>query len=232
MSRLLVHVEGQTEESFVNEVLAPHLSHHGYYSVSARIVGNPRARRGGIRAWPEVKREIAGHLRNDSGCLATTMIDYYGMPQSGSGAWPGRAEAQTRPAAKRAEFVEQAMLADIGEELGARFVPFVVMHEFEALLFSDCRTFAESIGKPTLGKALGTIRRQFASPEEINDSPDGAPSKRIIAIMPGYRKPLFGVIAASEIGLERIRQECRHFDTWLSKLEEPCIRDIPVRRIE
>jgi hypothetical protein len=53
MSRLLIHVEGETEESFVNEVLAPHLYHHGYQDVSARLIGNARLRdrRGGIRRW-------------------------------------------------------------------------------------------------------------------------------------------------------------------------------------
>lgn len=29
MRRLLVHVEGQTEENFVNDVLSPHLLNHG-----------------------------------------------------------------------------------------------------------------------------------------------------------------------------------------------------------
>jgi hypothetical protein len=52
MPRLLVHVEGQTEETFVNDVLCEHLTRSGYSSVSARLVGNPRlrSRRGGIRS--------------------------------------------------------------------------------------------------------------------------------------------------------------------------------------
>src|SRR5256885_1583241 len=49
MARLLIHVEGETEETFVNEVLAPHLLSFGYESVSARLIGNARQRdrRGG-----------------------------------------------------------------------------------------------------------------------------------------------------------------------------------------
>lgn len=52
MSRLLVHVEGQTEEDFVNEVLGPHLWAYGYTQVSARLLGNARlrSRRAGIKA--------------------------------------------------------------------------------------------------------------------------------------------------------------------------------------
>ncbi len=44
MTRLLVHVEGETEESFVNEILAPHLCSRGFSKVSARLIGNARQR--------------------------------------------------------------------------------------------------------------------------------------------------------------------------------------------
>ena len=84
MARLLVHVEGQTEETFVNDVLRSHLLRRGYESVSARIVGNARLRRrrGGIRPWLAVRKDIINHLRQDRGCVATTMVDFYGLPQT------------------------------------------------------------------------------------------------------------------------------------------------------
>ena len=37
MTRLLIHVEGQTEETFVNEVLGPHLSEFTATSRSAPV---------------------------------------------------------------------------------------------------------------------------------------------------------------------------------------------------
>ena len=85
MARLLIHLEGQTEEDFVNEILRDYLVERGYDDVSARIVGNARLRqrRGGIRPWPSVKRDIIHHLREDPNCIATTMVDYYGLPQEG-----------------------------------------------------------------------------------------------------------------------------------------------------
>jgi hypothetical protein len=86
MARLLIHVEGQTEEDLVNEVLRSHLLSQGYHSVGARIVGNARLRqRGGIRKWPSVRTDIINHLREDQECIATTVVDYYGMPQNGLG---------------------------------------------------------------------------------------------------------------------------------------------------
>ncbi len=173
MARLLVHVEGQTEEAFVNEVLRDYLCLKGYESVRARIVGNPRQRgRGGIRSWPSVRKDIVNHLKEDSTCIATTMVDYYGMPRDGDVAWPGRSTARGATASERAVFVEQALIADISERINdvRRFIPFVVMHEFEALLFSDCRAFSRAIQRPDLEVAFQEIRNGFVTPEEINDS--------------------------------------------------------------
>ncbi|MDE0422112.1 MAG: DUF4276 family protein [Gammaproteobacteria bacterium] len=227
MTRLLVHVEGETEESFVNEVLAGHLAVHGYASVAARLLGNARARsrRGGIRSWPTVRRDIMGHLREDTDGIATIMVGYYGLPQDGDGAWPGRADAPMQSTELRAATVEQALLDDVTGAMGAgfdtrRFVPFVLMHEFEALLFSDCVRFADAIGQSQVAGPLQAVRAQFATPEEIDDSPETAPSKRIQGLVPGYGKAFMGILGVLEIGLARIRSECRHFDDWLVRLEQ------------
>ena len=97
MARLLIHVEGETEETFVNELLGRHLLACGYESVGACLLGNARhrSRRGGIRPWIAVRRDIIRHLREDQRCISTTMVDFYGLPRSGERAWPGRAEAAT-----------------------------------------------------------------------------------------------------------------------------------------
>ena len=128
-----------------------------------------------------------------------------------------------RSFAKKASTVEDALAADICEELGAgfdsdRFIPYVMMHEFEGLLFSDCERFGRGIGRPELIPQLQAIRDEFDSPEEINDSPITAPSKRLQALLPGYEKPLLGTLAVLEIGLEIIRRECPHFRSWLERL--------------
>ena len=94
MLRLLVHVEGQTEEAFVNELLCEHLLRFGFSLVSARIVGNPRKQRGGIRLWEAVRKDITRHLKNDPGAIATTMVDYYALPHSGLGGQRLRARIQ------------------------------------------------------------------------------------------------------------------------------------------
>jgi len=226
MDRLLIHVEGETEETFVNEILVPHLCARGYITVSARLLGNARQRdrRGGIRGWKMVRNDILNHLKEDSGCVATTMVDYYALPQTGDRAWPGREAAGKLPFVSKAATVEEALSADICSELGAgfhsdRFIPYVMMHEFEGLLFSDCGGFSRGIGRPELAPKFQAVRDAFDTPEEINDSPVTSPSKRVEAIVPGYEKPLLGTLAVLEIGLDVIRSECPHFRRWLERLE-------------
>ena len=131
MARLLVQVEGLTEEAFVSEMLRNHLLASGFSDVGARIIGNARLRlqRGGIRPWPSARKDIINHLKEDTGCIATTMVDYYGLPSSGNGAWPGREKATLLSSEQRAQCVEEAMLSDVAAGMGdaRRFVPFVLM---------------------------------------------------------------------------------------------------------
>ena len=221
MARLLVHVEGQTEETFVNEVLGEHLRMVGYLDARARLAGNPRKQRGGIRPWQGIKRDILRHLKDDRTAINAIIVDYYGMPQD----WPGRREAPAMNSTSgKAEHVEAALLEDLDEEMGSgfdarRFLPLVMIDEFEALLFSDPDRFAREIGKTSLSTSFRAIREEFKCPEDINDSAETAPSKRIARLFPGYEKPLFGVLAAMGIGLATIRHECPHFNDWLERLE-------------
>lgn len=90
---------------------------------------------------------------------------------------------------------------------------------FEALLFSDCAAFAEAIARPHLREALQEIRDAFANPEEIDDSPNFAPSKRVQALVAGYQKPWMGTLAALAVGLDAMRDACPHFGRWLNRLE-------------
>lgn len=221
MARLFVLVEGETEETFVEKVLAPHLLNFGYARIDAKLLGNQRQRsqRGGIRGWSTVRREIEDHLKEDRGVTVSLMVDYYGLPQTGDQAWPRRADSEGP------EAVEAALQECVAGGMGGgfdrcRFQPLVMMHEFEAMLFSDCTAFGNAIERPELIPELQAIRDKFENPEEIDDSPKSAPSKRIHRLFPGYEKPHMGTQAALKIGLERIRAECPHLRAWLKRLEQ------------
>ena len=217
MARLIVQVEGVTEENFVNAVLRDHLILHGHHEVSARRMGNARLReqRHGIKPWTVARKDIVTRLKENAAWLVTTFVDFYRLPLD----WPGREAAAELQHHQKGLTVENAIIEDLADTNNAhRVIPFVMVHEFEALLFSDCAKFSESLQRPELGNRLLAIRNSFSCPEEINGSPETAPSKRLEALLP-YRKALDGPAAAQAIGLERMRTECPHFDDWLSRLE-------------
>ena len=183
MRRLLIHVEGLTERDFVREVLGPELRTLGFLDVSVRVLGDPRfgKARGGIGSWRTARNEIVRHLREDPECIATTMVDFYGMPETSDRAWPGRVEAARLKGEKKACLVETRMLEEVTDTMGprfnpTRFVPFVLLHEFEGLLFSDCAAFTRGINQPGLESYFQRIREEFITPEDINDSSKTAPS--------------------------------------------------------
>jgi len=147
------------------------------------------------------------------------MLDYYGL---GKG-FPGAPVPDGLPTVDKAARLEDAIYQDIRQAIpefrpDVRFVPYIQMHEYEGLLFSDPTAFAEAIYQPDLAQPFQGIHDEFDTPEDINDSPNSAPSKRIATHYPGYRKVLDGTIAAQAIGIEAMRQKCPHFDAWIDRL--------------
>jgi hypothetical protein len=217
MIRVHVLVEGQTEEAFVKSVLQPYFNQRETY-LFPRLLGKP-GHKGGIGEYPRARRDIVTTLKQEAGAFCTTIFDYYGMPNS----WPNREAARQKPSAEKPGTIEQAILADISAEVGgsfncARLIPYVQMHEFEALLFSDPKVLADGLELADDASIHG-IADQFNSPEEINDSQQTAPSKRIMGLKPGYAKVLDGVRISQKIGLPTMRAQCPHFNEWIGKLE-------------
>ena len=176
---------------------------------------------GASRRGTSFRNQLVKHLKSDRNILHTSMVDFYGMPKDGDRAWPGREEAAQMPHALKGEHVAQKMLADLRTvwDGGERFVPFVMMHEFEALLFSDCDAFARALEIPELAGPLRHIRDQFESPEHINHGRNTAPSKRITALHPSYGKVVDGTAAARAVTVDKMAEQCRHFAAWLQRLE-------------
>ena len=202
MIRLAVSVEGQTEEEFVNESLAPHLRRSDVYATPV-LIGRARrrARGGGNVTVDRLAREIR-HLRRSFDAV-TSLVDFYGFRGKGS-KLPNDLVRAVRNRISR--FDERSLL------------PYVQLHEFEGLLFSNVEAFGRILPDAPVAD-LKSIRSQFQTPEDINDHPNTAPSKRIETLIPRYRKALHGPSLALEIGLDTIRSECPRFDAWLGRLE-------------
>ena len=227
-TRLHFIVEGQTEETFVNRLLKPHLGER-YVWADARCVQTRRRggvkHRGGFRNYAHPQRDILSWLREDQNADArfTTAFDLYRLPSD----FPGYGDAQAAADPyEKIRILEAALRDDIGDW---RFLPYLQLHEFETLLLSEPGQLAAHF---TDGQArvqnLVAMAGQIANPELINEGPDTAPSKRIIAEIPEYAgmKPSAGPIVAEKIGLATLRARCRHFGEWIGQLEElaqgPC----------
>jgi hypothetical protein len=218
MTRVHIICEGQTEETFVNELLAPHLARHQVYPAAA-LVGKP-GHKGGHVTTSRMAFDIKRRLLDDRQAWCTTFFDFYGLDSD----FVGKAAAASRQShAEKAAVLEAALKKHMTEQTDdtatRRFIPYVQMYEFEGLLFSDPAKMAAGLYQDELAEKLGAIRTTFATPEEINDSPHTAPSKRILALMPDYDKPLHGSLAALEVGLDVIRAACPRFNGWLETLE-------------
>ena len=85
MIDLAIIVEGETEEAFVNRVLAPWLSNLGI-GAWAVLPGRGRHRRGGSWPWHSVRDDIVRLLKERVGRVCSILFDYYGLPME----WPGR----------------------------------------------------------------------------------------------------------------------------------------------
>lgn len=218
MIRLHIICEGQTEEMFVKEVLSREYHLKDVY-MFATLIGKP-SHKGGRVNWDRLYTDIRGHLLGDPSTYCTTFFDFYGLATD----FPGKEEAaHLRTISDKAKCVETALMAELGRKLGElplrRFIPYVQMYEYEGLLFSDPSAFARGISKPQFANRFQSIRDNFQTPEDINDSPDTAPSKRILQIIQDYQKPIQGALGALEVGLSTMRHECVLFDEWLKRLE-------------
>lgn len=217
MIRVRIVVEGPTEESFVNKVLAPTLWPRQIY-LTPILLGVP-GHKGGRPNYDRVKKDVLLHLRQDTTAYCSTLLDYYGL---GHG-FPGTPVAGNLPNIARVVEIERAVKEDICAHIpefrpDIRFLPYIQLHEYEGLLFSSPPVFATAIRQEQLARHFQQIRDSFPTPEDINDDPLTAPSKRILAAYPRYRKVLHGTVAAQSIGIAAMRQECPHFREWLDRL--------------
>jgi Domain of unknown function (DUF4276) len=148
------------------------------------------------------------------------MIDYYGL---GSG-FPGTPLQASLTNIEQVEYIERAVKDDICGKIPAfrpdvRFIPYLSLHEYESLLCSDPAAFAQSLGQAHLANQFHRVRDDFPTPEDINNNPETAPSKRVIEIYGAYKKVIEGTIAAWAVGIDAMRRECLHFRNWLGQLE-------------
>lgn len=212
--RLYIVVEGQTEEEFVKALLAPFFQDMGIY-VYPLIIHTSKGHKGGFVNYEHLRNDI-GRLLKSQGqdVIVSMLVDFFRCPElPEKDIWsiiPNHVE--------RVVEMEMAIKKDINDW---RFVPYIQLHEFEALLFSSDEGFKKYFSDREILELQGIIE-SYENPEDINSSPEGAPSKRLLRIVPDYDKVVYGNIIALEIGLKLIVDRCPRFKAWIELLIEKC----------
>ena len=213
-TRVNILVEGQTEETFVRELVAPHLAAFQVW-LTPRIVETSKGYKGGAVSYAKIVRQVKLWCIQDKSAIVTTLFDVYGLPSD----FPGfTAWNSAQPAHPQVAALEATLAASIGQP---NLIPYLQLHEYEALLFSDLNAFSYA------GVPSETIQQwkydlaQFSGPEDVNNSPTTSPSKRLIVRWPTYgkSKPLYGTLIALQIGLPAMRVMCPRFHDWVTNLE-------------
>lgn len=220
MIRVNIVVEGQTEEAFVGQTLLPYFADRGIIVNARRVkTGSKRGEifKGGGDNYEKIRNDIIRWTKEDKDAWITSMFDLYGIPKN----FPGISEvsSQVDPYVKIAN-LERAFGDDIAYH---KFIPYIQLHEFEAVLLSEPMKIMEYfIEYREACERLDNLVSGFDSPECINQSPYNAPSKRIIKEIPAYDKlkSTAGPLIAEAIGIDVIMRKCRHFSEWINKICE------------
>lgn len=217
MTRLNITAEGFSEERFVTDILRPHLLNFNIYTEVRKVLTNRKLKkRGGIVGYGKFKNDVTQWFRQCPDVYHTTLIDLYGLNTD----FPGHTTTRNLQPYKRVAEMENLMSQDLGFH---RFIPYIQLHEFEALMYADTSIMETwlSLYNKIPEKCFTDIRNSVpdSNPELINESPETAPSKRILKLCDSYDKVDDGILILKEIGLNTLRSECHHFNEWLTQLE-------------
>jgi Domain of unknown function (DUF4276) len=225
MKFLNIIVEGSSEEAFVNDVLVAHFAKLNIFVSTRKITTGwdrlkDKPSKGGLLKYVKFRNDVLRWIESDGGRNNTwysSMLDLYAFPKDVQSPYSLAIQQLTDPFAK-VKALEIAIATDIKH---SRFIPYVQLHEFEAFIMVDPERLLllypdKKNGIEKLKKDIGSI-----NPEEINESPQSAPSKRIIKFIPSYagQKAQVGPLVAGDIGLTKLRANCKHFNEWITNLE-------------
>jgi hypothetical protein len=217
MIRLNITAEGFSEERFVTDILREHLLPFGVYAEVRKVLTNRKLRkRGGIVGYHKFKNDITQWFKECPDVYHTTFIDLYGLSTD----FPGHSSTKSLQPYARVEKMQQLMAEDLNFD---KFIPYIQLHEYETLMYSDTDKLQEwlSLYNKIPKDCFHEIKSAMpdSNPELINESPETAPSKRILKLCDNYDKVDDGILIMKDIGLKKLREECRHFNAWLTKLE-------------
>lgn len=225
MKNLHFIVEGSSEETFVNDVMIKHFASFNIF-VSVRKIRtgwdriNNKPAKGGLLKYIKFKNDVIRWIESDKGrpnTYYTSFIDLYAFPKDELSPYTKEIQRIVDPY-QRIRALESAIAIDINHPC---FIPYVQLYEFETLIMVDPDRLLTMY--PNEQTAIKRLKGEIVNlnPEEINESIQTAPSKRIIKYISEYegQKAQVGPLVAEDIGLSQLRNKCPHFNEWIMKLE-------------
>lgn len=218
MKRLLIIAEGETEESFVNKILIPYFHSLEVYNYIQCF--KTKHSNGGVSKYSYIKQDIIQTIYEND-VIVTTMIDFYRLPSD----FPGFSQLSSDLShTEQVSVLEKALKEDIENGQGRHFdnfIPYIQLHEFEALVFSSIKGFESIFEKDEYDyKGVCNVMTIYPNPEDINNSPDTAPSVRLKNLIPGYNKVVYGVEIIKETGIDVVLSKCPRFKDWVENLKK------------
>ena len=225
--KLHVLCEGQTELRFASKVLTTYWIEKGIIVLPQLLITSRKKNaRGGILSYQQAKRDLSFMIRGTQDNeqevhYFTSMFDLYALPDD----FPGFAEASALKDYSQVAKLEEAFGKDVN---CYKFIPYIQLHEFEALVLCDIDGLKDSY--PNASERLDKLKEEIISKygdnmELVDNSVETAPSKRIIKALKDkyhYDKPKTGTEITDKIGIDTLRAQCQHFNGWLTKIENTC----------
>jgi len=226
MRQIILHIlcEGQTEDRFANKVLKDYLKGFNIAVKTSILLTNRKKNiKGGMLNYQQAKNDLELLIKQYSKRtyethFFTTMFDLYALPNN----FPDYVNAmKIQDCYERVKKIEKKFKEDINCD---NFIPYIQLHEFEALVF--CGLEHLLIDYPNMTKQIAVLQRIVEkydnNTEKIDDSPQSAPSKRIIKEFEkfhNYDKAKSGLLVTSKVGIVELKDKCQHFKEWIDKLE-------------
>ena len=215
---IIAIVEGKTEQIFIDYLLKPYLAEKNIFITAT--LASKSGQSGGDVHFERVKNDINLHLKHRNYTYVTTLIDYYGTKE-----WPGFEQIRQGATPKQisdiinSETKKQIVKLFSENEAERRFIPYMAIHEFEALLFSDSSILSSELRIDQ--KEVDKVLEKCGEAEAVNNSPETAPSKRLNKWSSNgkFKKTTTGILIAGKIGIEKMREKCPLFNNWLINFE-------------
>ena len=221
MKRLVIIAEGETEESFVNNILCPFFCPKGIYN-SIQCFKTKHSH-GGMSKYSYIKKDIL-NIIYEKDVVVSMMIDFYRLPSD----FPGFNDLKvTQTHQEQANLLETRIKKDLEDsqnQLFDNFIPYIQLHEFEALVFASISGIDSLFERSEMDyNGLMNVIQQYPNPEDINNHPDTAPSVRLKKLISGYNKVLHGIDIINTVGMAELLEKCPRFKTWIESMAEALV---------